>query len=75
MTIAVIAFILFIFSAKPASAYIDPGTGSIMLQIIIGSLLAAFFIIKSSWQSLTLLIKRVVGRFHHEKFKVSQEQN
>jgi hypothetical protein len=40
-----------------AHAYIDPGTGSIILQAIIGAVAAALVIIKVYWYKLTDLFK------------------
>ena len=41
------------FTLKDAYAYLDPGTGSYMLQIIIGTLAAGFFTVKHYWTFLT----------------------
>lgn len=32
--------------------YIDPGTGSLMLQVLIGSLIGGFFLIKVFWSKI-----------------------
>ncbi len=48
--IAIVA-LLIIFSA-PAHAYVDPGSGSYMLQIAMAGLLAAAFSLKMCWQRL-----------------------
>ena len=56
-------FIIFIVSiAKDASAYIDPGTGSMFFQILIGFVLSAFFTTKIWWNRLKLLIYRLSGK-------------
>lgn len=34
---------------QPAHAYLDPGTGSILLQALIGGLAAGLFMIKMQW--------------------------
>lgn len=49
---------LIVVCSKPACAYIDPGTGSYVLQVVIASLLATAFVIKSAWGN----IRRAVGR-------------
>ncbi len=35
------------------ATYLDPGTGSLMLQILIGSAMAGLFAIKMFWRQLT----------------------
>jgi hypothetical protein len=41
--------LLIIFIPTPAFAYIDPGTGSIIISFIVGIISAAFFYIKGFW--------------------------
>ena len=43
--------------SKEAYAYIDPGTGSLILQGLIGTLIAGFFVIKKYWEQLKLFFK------------------
>jgi len=43
-------------------AYIDAGTGSLLLQLLIGGLLGSLFIIKTFWRRLVGLAGRVLGR-------------
>lgn len=38
--------------ASPAYAYLDPGTGSYALQILLAALFGALFTIKVYWQKL-----------------------
>lgn len=45
--IAILASILFFSSVTPAAAYIDPVTGSIVLQALIGGFAAALVAIRS----------------------------
>ena len=40
-----------------AHAYLDPGTGSYILQIVIGSLLAAAFTIKAFWHRIKAFLE------------------
>jgi len=46
------AFIL-LASAGPAFAYIDPGSGSALISIIIGAFVAVGLAIKSFWYKIT----------------------
>ena len=38
--------------ASPAYAYLDPGTGSMMLQLLLGGIAGALVVIKLYWQRL-----------------------
>jgi hypothetical protein len=49
-----ILFCVLIFS-KDVDAYLDPGTGSYMLQILVATFAAAFFIIKQNWYRIKKL--------------------
>ncbi len=44
------------------ATYIDPGTGSLMLQILIGSALAGLFAIKMFWHQLTNFVAGLFGK-------------
>jgi hypothetical protein len=48
-----------------ASAYIDPGTGSYILQIIAAGLLGGLFAIKMFWFQVKSFFKRLFSR--HDK--------
>jgi hypothetical protein len=50
----------FALVAVPAHAYIDPGSGSFIFQIVVGGLLGAAFAVKTFW-------RRIVGRFSRRK--------
>ncbi len=39
-------------SSREASAYLDPGSGSYMIQILIGLFLGGFFTLKLYWRKL-----------------------
>lgn len=48
-----LAFVLFIFLVPPrVHAYLDPGSGSYLIQIIIASLAGAGFFLKTNWQKV-----------------------
>jgi hypothetical protein len=52
-----IAAILLLISAAPLFAYIDPGTGSYIIQMLIAGFLAAGFVIKTQWRRLAAFFK------------------
>jgi len=39
--------------AAPAQAYLDPGTGSAVLQMLVAGVMGALFVIKMYWRKLT----------------------
>ena len=49
--------ILILILIKPAHAYIDPGTGSLILQLLVTGTLTLVFFIKLKWKQLVLFIK------------------
>ena len=53
---------LFLASTGAAHAYIDPGTGSYLLQIIAAAVLAGIFVIKSFWKSIKEGVLRIVAK-------------
>ena len=57
---------LFAAATDKAYAYMDPGTGSYLLQIAIGAALAAAFVIKGYWIRIKGFVLRVLGRARDE---------
>jgi hypothetical protein len=45
-------------AATPAFAYLDPGTGSMILQVILGGAAAAGVALKLYWQNIKLFFSR-----------------
>ena len=43
---------------RPAHAYIDPGTGSIILQSLIGGLVAAVFVARLYWEKIKSFFRK-----------------
>ena len=53
-------------SSKAEPLYLDPGSGSILIQLIIASALGAALIVKTSWS-------RIKKFFHKDTSDVSEE--
>lgn len=53
--------ILFCLFAPAAHAYLDPGTGSLILQLIIGAVAAASLIFKTFWLRVKSLFGSIGG--------------
>lgn len=54
--------VIFFLIEKSIYAYIDPGTGSYLLQIIVATLLAFLFTVKSYWKKIKGFLQRVFAR-------------
>ena len=51
-TVAGLLLILTFSAAREARAYIDPGTGSMIIQILIGGFLALSWTFRKAWRRL-----------------------
>lgn len=47
---------------RPAYAYLDPGTGSYIFQILIAAFVGGAFAIKIFWKRITQFCKRIFGK-------------
>lgn len=47
-----------LFAPSEAGAYLDPGTGSIVLQAVVGTVLGGLYIVRSNWARLVSYVKR-----------------
>lgn len=47
-----IAALLFSIVPNTAHAYLDPGTGSMIVQVVIGGFLASLYTVKVYWQRI-----------------------
>lgn len=56
-----ILILLLLLSAAPAQAYLDPGTGSMILQVILGGVAAATVALKLYWQRIKSFFVRSPG--------------
>ena len=50
--VVILTVILILCSIRKAHAYIDPGTGSYIIQVVIGGLLGAAFALKIYWKKV-----------------------
>jgi hypothetical protein len=53
---------LLVIFGKPAHAYIDAGTGSYILQAAIAGILAALFLMKSTWSRIIGAVGKRFGK-------------
>ena len=52
---------LWVVTAKQAHAYLDPGTGSFLIQMLLASLFASLFALKVFWQRFTGRLTRILS--------------
>jgi glycerol uptake facilitator-like aquaporin len=58
----IIIFIYLLCSISKAHAYLDPGTGSIILQAILGFIAAAAATVSIYWEKFKSIINKVLKR-------------
>lgn len=51
-----------LFSPPEAAAYVDPMSGSIVLQVLAAAVLGGIVGIRRSWDSISAMVKRVTRR-------------
>jgi hypothetical protein len=59
---AALPFLLFVLLAlapSPAFAYIDPGTGSFLFQVVAAAVIGGLFFVRTSWKRLREGVKRL----------------
>lgn len=56
-------WMVMLISARPAQAYLDPGTGSYIVQIIVASLLGVGLFIKTFWMSIKSIVLKFFSIF------------
>ena len=54
--------LLVLVSARPAYGYIDPGTGSFVIQVLVGSALGSLLVLKMFWRRIIGAVGRLFGR-------------
>jgi hypothetical protein len=59
MFLKIIVLLVICFVAMPtdANAYLDPGTGSMIIQMIIGAIAAGLLTLKFYWHKITTFFK------------------
>lgn len=59
-------FLYALLIPTPTQAYLDPGTGSYITQLVAGMLIGGLYFVKLYWQKISLgfknIIKKLTGR-------------
>mgnify|MGYP001320974583 CR=1 FL=1 len=62
-----LSFISLFLTISSAHAYLDPGTGSIILQAILGFIAAAVASVSIYWTKFKLLLNKIFNKKKQEK--------
>lgn len=62
---------LFLLFPKPAQAYLDPGTGSYVFQLLVAGLLGSLFFLKSAVKK----IKKLISEKFTQKISENPDEN
>lgn len=54
--------LLLVFSVTPLFAYLDPGSGSMLLQVILGAMAAFFVVTRAYWDKIVRLFRSHSGK-------------
>ena len=60
--VALLAGAVLLVAARQAHGYIDPGTGSFILQVALGSLLGMAVAVKMFWKQILAFLVRIFSR-------------
>jgi hypothetical protein len=60
---------------QPASAYLDPGSGSLIIQFLLASIVGILFVIRQFWGRIISFIKRLVGSDVDSDYKQDTDSN
>ncbi len=52
----------FLLIPQPAYAYLDPGTGSYVLQLMLGALVGMLFAVKIFWRNIRTFVGNFLSR-------------
>ena len=57
-----LSILFFLLLAKPVHAYVDPGTGSYVLQLVLAFIFGGLFGIKLYWKKIKNFIANIFSR-------------
>jgi hypothetical protein len=59
---ALLAVSFLVFTQGEAHAYLDPGTGSVLFQVLAGAVLASLFAVKMFWYRIKVFVTATIQR-------------
>lgn len=70
--VSILALILFVVFTKEAYAYLDPGTGSYVLQLLVAGALGGLFAVKTFWRQLVSFFTNLFSKKKPKKIREKQ---
>ena len=67
--------VLCAFLVQPVYAYLDPGSGSFLLQVLLASLLGALFLIKQFWSRIWASLRKFGSRMLRAGMRDNEHQD
>jgi len=71
--VILLIILLLTVSTKPAHAYLDPGSGSYIIQLIIAGGVGALFTVKTFWSQIKNFFTSLFHRKKREKEKTNPD--
>ena len=73
MNLLIAIILMLLILPQSSYAYLDPGTGSYIIQIIIAGFLGGIFALKIFWKQIKVFFKKIFSKNHpNEKSKGQQ---
>lgn len=66
-----LAFLIVLIDSRNAFAYIDPATGSYLLQILLAGLLGALFTLKIYWRNVKSFVANLFSKNSNKQDDIS----
>lgn len=73
--VSLLLLAFFLFSIRPAHAYLDPGSGSYILQLLIGGGVGALFAIKTFWGQIKSFFTSLFNRKKNKPSSATKKKN
>ena len=74
--VLLVLILLSLVFPRPAHAYLDPGTGSLIIQVIVAALLGAAFTVKVYWQNIkTFFANRFSNKAQADETQDDADEN
>jgi hypothetical protein len=62
LALGVVVILFYLASPSPAYAYLDPGSGSYVFQLLIAGIVGLAFLVRAYWGRIRVFLSRLLGR-------------